>query len=270
MATQVPAIVASVIGLSIAMSSAVSSQSAGDSALIESLKRTPASNVERGLPRVPFERWLTAILGPDLSWEVNDCGEGHPGLVCVEVDESERHAVLMIVVNANATRIVRPPALFFGAIKLFDVDHNFRSLVNLPDLVKEGDRRKLKFKDYPLRTLSNDEAVTIAQRVPAQSLDNSLPTQPFGQWFAALMPAGSRMSWRQMGCAGLNTQPACVDATAEWPDGSRAHVTLTLEMIQRGIGDHPVFKSAGMYDRKRGGVAEFVSLSAFASTLTRR
>jgi hypothetical protein len=160
--------------------------------------------------------------------------------------------------------------LFFGTIKLFDVDRNFRSLVNLPDLVKEADRRKLRFKDHPLRMLSDAEAISIVQRAPAQSLHNSLPAQPFGQWFAALMPAGSRVSWRQMGCAGSNTQPACVDATAEWPDGSRAYVSLDLEMIQRGLGDRPVFKSAGMYRRKNGRAAEFASLPAFTSAVTQR
>jgi hypothetical protein len=258
------------IGLSIAMSSAVSWQSASESALVESLKRTPAARVERGLPQAPLERWLTAILGTNLSWEVNDCGEGQPGLVCVEVDEAERGVVLMIVVEGQPRGTVRRPRLFFGTIKLFDIDRTFPSLVNLPDLVREADQRKLKFKDHPLRMLSDAEAISLVQRAPARSLHDSLPAQRFEEWFAALMPTGSRVSWRQIGCAGSKTQPACVDATAEWPDGSRAYVSLDLEMIQRGIGDRPVFKSAGMYDRKKGRVAEFPSLSAFASTLTQR
>ena len=265
-----PTIVASIFGLSIAMSSAASAQSARSAALIESLKRAPAGNVERGLPQMPFERWLTGILGTDLSWEVNDCGEGHQGMVCVEVDESEHGTVLMIVVHTNPKGTTQRPGLLFGTIKLFDIDRNFRRLVNLPDLVQESDRRKLQFKDHPLRMLSDAEAISVVQRAPTQVLYDRLPAQPFGEWFAAVMPAGSRVSWRQIGCAGSNTEPACVEATAEWPDGSRAYVSLDLEMIQRGISDRPAFKSAGVYYRKNGRVAEFVSLSEFASAVTRR
>src|SRR4029078_2892223 len=97
------------------------------------------------------------------------------GMVCVELDESQHGTGLMIVVHTNPKGTTQRPGLLFGTIKLFDVDRNFRSLVNLPDLVQEGDRRKLQCKDHPLRMLTEAEAIGVVQRAPAQVLYDRLP-----------------------------------------------------------------------------------------------
>ena len=61
-----------------------------DSTLIARARRTPASSLDAGLPRLSVEQWLAQIASvvPDsLRWEVNDCGEGGDGRTaptCVE------------------------------------------------------------------------------------------------------------------------------------------------------------------------------------------
>ena len=71
-----------------------------------------ASQLDRTLPSIPFERWLRTEAGPDAQyqWEVNDCGEqtGAPEQnaseipTCVEADawlKDGREIVVMIAVE---------------------------------------------------------------------------------------------------------------------------------------------------------------------------
>jgi hypothetical protein len=51
------------------------------------VQQLPVSQLASGYPEQPFESWLREQVGPDLeefiSWEMNDCGEGRNGMVCV-------------------------------------------------------------------------------------------------------------------------------------------------------------------------------------------
>ena len=59
------------------------------------LKEVPASKIESGLPDVPFGEWITRLVGADLRWELNDCGEGpRPGRsvpLCVGIESAAGH-----------------------------------------------------------------------------------------------------------------------------------------------------------------------------------
>src|SRR3989442_5099918 len=52
---------------------------------IRRVKDFRASRIDDKLPNVFFGFWLEQLLGPELTWEMNDCGEGG-GPICVDID----------------------------------------------------------------------------------------------------------------------------------------------------------------------------------------
>ena len=48
-----------------------------DQRLIDLVRLTPASDLDKSLPKIRFERWLQDVAGKaiELRWELNDCGE---------------------------------------------------------------------------------------------------------------------------------------------------------------------------------------------------
>lgn len=80
---------------------------------IERARRVPASALEGGLPKRPFEQWLSQISsGAGWTWEVNDCGEqsGNPEVdrgrdfpMCVEAIEKLAGGQTVVITLAMGT-----------------------------------------------------------------------------------------------------------------------------------------------------------------------
>ena len=240
-----------------------------EAAAIAYLKEVPASKIESGLPDVPFGEWITRLVGADLQWELNDCGEGPRAgrsvPLCVGIERATPHLSLLIAIGNSQRGIIDPPVLFFGDIKLFDIDRDIKRLADLPLLLAEDEARRTKYRSLPLRALTQSEAERAGRLAPAQQIDPRLPAEPFETWLAR--SATRDIAWILEGCSGVNMQPQCVIARATWPDGSSALVTLDLELVQRGISDVPTFKSAQLYDRGRLRIDYFASLHELAAAI---
>ena len=235
---------------------------------IDRLKATSAARVENGLPATPLGTWLEQVLGGPLAWESNDCGEGPRETAvpwCVQID-APRGTMLMIAVGDSARGLTGRPQLFWGTMKLFDVDREVRRLGDLPRLVKESDQRRARFRDHPLRKLRADEAIPSARSVLVNVLEPARPPVSFEAWLTSLMPEGSKFAWTLEPCGGRETEPQCVWAKSDWPDGSRTLVALDLEMVQRGLGG-PSLATASLYDRRRARIDRFTSLCAFVAAV---
>ena len=233
------------------------------------LKEVPASQIESGLPDVPFGEWIKRLVEADLRWELNDCGEGpRPGQsvpLCIGIETPTRHLSLLIAIGNSQRGIIDPPVLLFGSIKLLDIDRDIKRLADLPILLAEDKARRTKYRSLPLRSLTQSEAERAGRLAPAQQIDPRLPAEPFEAWLAR--SATRDIAWTLKGCSGVNTQPQCVTARATWPDGSSALVMLDLELVQRGISEVPTFKSAQLYDRARPRIDYFASLPELASAI---
>ena len=231
---------------------------------IRRVKDFRASRIDHNLPNVSFGLWLEHILGPGLSWEMNDCGEG-AGPLCVEIDGKSPEVAIMLNIGSEKQGISGAPVLFFGTIKLFDVDRDVRGLPDLPALVQEARWRATVFRDRPLKSLSDADAIRVGKRVPVQALEPLLPAEPFEQWLTRLTP-GATLTWSHHPCGGNGTEPSCVSVSAKWPNGSSAGVALNLEAVQRGLTDRPVFSEASLY-RLTVGIDRFTTLVAFAAAI---
>ena len=75
--------------------------------LLSTARRVPVSSLDSTLPTVPLDKWLAqlgAISASDITWEVNDCGEGGDGReapTCVEAilplrADTTAHASLVV------------------------------------------------------------------------------------------------------------------------------------------------------------------------------
>jgi hypothetical protein len=231
---------------------------------IQYLRAFTASKIEGSLPDLPLGVWIEQILGRQTSWELNDCGEGPrlgPVPLCVGIEDASRQLILLVAIGNSERGITDPPSLFFGTIKLFDIDRGVRRLGELPALLTEAAARREMFQDHPLRDIAPLEAARVGRTVLAQLLDDTLPREPFEVWMKNVMPSDSMIAWLRQPCNGWNTQPACVIVEVTWSDQSRALVVLDLEMVQRGLTEVPRFVSASLYDRSRGRIDTFGSLS---------
>ena len=92
-----------------------------DSKLIDTLKNTKASMLEKGLPNKAFELWIKDTFagnGEKVSWEVNDCGEGGDGRsapACVEakIPQSDGYSLrISALVEDRDGRAVKDPQLY--------------------------------------------------------------------------------------------------------------------------------------------------------------
>lgn len=89
-------------------------------------KAIPVSQLDKKLPDVPFERWLTmqAGAGAQMTWEVTDCGEqtgttadnGRDFPMCVEVNaqmRDQREIVVSIAVGSFKQGIFGKPSTWW-------------------------------------------------------------------------------------------------------------------------------------------------------------
>jgi TonB family protein len=109
------------------------------------------------------------------------------------------------------------------------------------------------------------QALTIAQRVPVNELDEGLPGSPFSSWFEQVVGQRSGVIW-QLGECGqpiidptlASTQdspqnssklesgdiPECVEANAVLPDGRKVVVMIRVGSFKKGITENPGFNFA--------------------------
>lgn len=232
---------------------------------IRRVKNFRASRIDKDLPNVPFGRWADQVLGPGLEWEMNDCGEGH-GPICVGVHrKSPEVSISLIIGNTDHGGVTGVPSLFFGTMKLFDIDREIRHLSEVAGFVQEARWRKAAFQRLPLRAVANADAFRIGRTVPARVLDPLLPPDPFEKWLMAQLPQGVVLNWQQAPCGGNGTQPSCVLVISKWPNGSSTIVSLNLESVQRGLNEQPAFREASFYDRVKIRMYTYRTLVAFAA-----
>ena len=96
--------------------------------LLATGKATLVSQVEPGLPAIPFEAWLASLVGPgaSFSWELNDCGEhtntpdaDRDQQICTSVEASlsgGRSVYLYYQVGTESRGAVESRALWFAAV----------------------------------------------------------------------------------------------------------------------------------------------------------
>ena len=231
---------------------------------VDYLRQFQASSIEKGLPSVPFGQWIEAILGSDLSWEMNDCGEDAGGAhvvpVCISVTSPSKEITLGVCIGNSEKGVIDPPELFYGQMKIFDTDRVVKHLADLPNLLKEAGAKRAKYNDHPLAPISAEDAIQQGKSVLVQQIDAGLPAEPFAHWFERVMPADSKFKWVVDGCEGHGTQPTCFEAVANWPDESNVIVSLSLEASQRGLHEAPSLSRAQFYDRKNGRIGVYDSL----------
>lgn len=86
----------------------VNAVAASGQKLTAGAKRVSVASLDATLPAVPFEKWLAELRGvstSEITWEVNDCGEGADGRdapICVEAilqltADSTAHASLVMI-----------------------------------------------------------------------------------------------------------------------------------------------------------------------------
>lgn len=236
---------------------------------IQYLRAVRASDIERALPGIRFDRWLASVLGDTTRWEMNDCGRDRragDGAICIAIAQPSRAVDLLIAIGTTGRGIVDRPQMVGGGIRLFDIDSPIGRLAELPDLLSESEARRLRFTDHPMRTLTEADLTRIRTTVRASALEAGLPDEPFEAWLQALLPSDAPTQWALTSCSGIPNAaaPQCVNVDARWSDGARLRILLDLEMVQRELATAPSFRAAFVY---RGpparGVEAFNSLRDF-------
>lgn len=120
--------------------------------LLATGEATLVSQVEAGLPAMPFEAWLASLVGPgaSFSWELNDCGEqtGTPDAdrdqqICASVEASlqgGRSVYLYFQVGTALRGAVESRALWFAAVLGGERPLGFGTLAALATHLREQQR----------------------------------------------------------------------------------------------------------------------------------
>ncbi|MGE3513104.1 MAG: hypothetical protein AB7N65_29945 [Vicinamibacterales bacterium] len=239
---------------------------------VQYLRAVRASDVERGLPAVRFDRWLEGVLRLPALWEMTDCSiprrEGH-GPYCIRISQASRGVDLLVVIGTDERGVGRPQLLSAG-IRLFDIDSAFEDLSQLPDLLNEAEARRQRFADHPMRSMSEADLAVIRHNTRAATLHRALPDEPLEGWLRRAVGDGIPIAWTLTSCspAPNAAAPQCVNVDVRWPDGARARVLLDLEMVQRGLASEPAFRVAFLYRGDTGGrVQPYASLQEFGEAL---
>jgi TonB family protein len=93
------------------------------------------------------------------------------------------------------------------------------------------------------------EALALARRIPASTLDSKLPKRPFAVWFSQVVGPGAGTVWQLTACGedvGVQDDserdlPACAQANASLPDGRKVIVVMTVGTFKKGLTGDPVF-----------------------------
>jgi TonB family protein len=93
------------------------------------------------------------------------------------------------------------------------------------------------------------EALALAQRIPASTLDSKLPKRPFAFWFSQFVGPQAGIVWQLTACGedvGASDDsdrdlPACAQANASLPDGRKVIVVIAVGTFKKGLTGNPVF-----------------------------
>jgi TonB family protein len=96
-------------------------------------------------------------------------------------------------------------------------------------------------------TLSEKQAVTHAQQIPASDLDAELPARPFSDWFRQIVGPRAGLNWQLNECgeqpslmlAQGRDLPACAEVNALLPDGRKVVVAIEVGTFKKGLALQP-------------------------------
>jgi len=91
------------------------------------------------------------------------------------------------------------------------------------------------------------QAMSVAQRVSASSLDAKLPDRPFVAWFNEVIGQETEIVWQLAECGAIGTgqdTTACAEATAVLPNGDTVVVGISVGTFKKGVRGEPTFQGA--------------------------
>jgi len=95
-------------------------------------------------------------------------------------------------------------------------------------------------------------AMSVAQQIPASNLDATLPNRAFAAWLNETIGDEAGVVWQLAECGAPITVPggmgqdlpACAEAIALLPNGSRVIVAISVGTFKKGVTGEPAFLSA--------------------------
>lgn len=233
---------------------------------VDYIQAINASEIEKGLPNKPLGQWIEEILGNDVKWGINDCGEGGdregPVPVCASIEKTFESLFLYVAVGDSDGTVSNPPQFFFGGMKQGDKDYRFKKLIDVPKALEDSRKNETFYKANPLKQLSLNEATTFVNNTFVKQIDAMLPNQKFGEWLKGILPPGTEQKWDLDGCDGRGLQPQCLVSVNRLPNESSVLITIGLENRQRGLNVPPYLQSVSFY-KVRDRVRNYSSLSEF-------
>lgn len=122
-----------------------------DAAAISYAKATLVSRIEKGMPNQRFDSWLKRRAGgkPNVTWEVNDCGEqtgtpadrGRDFPMCVEANAQSGEMAIVISINVGTFKrgITGRPQLRFAQLHFEGEEHEaINKLRDLAPAIKKA------------------------------------------------------------------------------------------------------------------------------------
>lgn len=107
-----------------------STQTSLEKSAVGGTQRALASDLDTGLPRLPFSEWFEKVTGPDAGviWQLSECGEKVEAMAdgtkdpqaCVEANSilaDGRRVIVMIAVGTFKKGLTGPPTFHFGVIE---------------------------------------------------------------------------------------------------------------------------------------------------------
>jgi TonB family protein len=95
--------------------------------------------------------------------------------------------------------------------------------------------------------LFEKQALSLVQSMFASKLDAELPNSPFELWFKKLIGPQAGLLWQLNECGERSVGqvaediPACAEANASLPDGSKVIVVITVGTFKKGLIGEPAF-----------------------------
>jgi TonB family protein len=92
------------------------------------------------------------------------------------------------------------------------------------------------------------QAVSLVQRTPVSTLEESMPTRPFGDWLVSVVGENAGIVWQLSECEQVEDGrgasadiPACVEANALLEDGRKVIVRVAVGTFKKGVTGDPGF-----------------------------
>jgi len=125
-------------------------QSSLEQQAVANTKRVLASELDAGLPRLPFADWFAKVVGSRTGtiWQLSECGQridispngAGDAPACVEVNTilpDDHKVIVMIVVGTFKKGVSGTPAFHFGVVEWKGELRSIRRLGDLPKLLSE-------------------------------------------------------------------------------------------------------------------------------------